>query len=415
MKRYGAVLICMLVFDAHAATLQSLTRQCRANGAEACHDLGYRYDQKGEMSKAATFYKHACDLRHAMGCYRLAELYLVGAGVTQSDASFITYTQKACRLGYAKSCSFGQKAAPVKQTTEVHKKKPKVLRIHTDALGKITVHTKYIDRRRRIIQIDASMTNLWGRASGWLSFSFPQLSHNTLIKSTFDGFDHVKAYPKGFSIYNTAEKKAMRSRYLLVEGEAKHWARRRTCKTTISLKVPPEIETLTLYVRGTLKRGKQIRSFPKKGTVGQQGFHNYRYSIPLGADRQKESAGNNSVSLEHISPIPSGLPTNALSRRDKLILLDQLFSLSYFHRERKAFEKQLNETLFGGATYLSFIKTYRCKPKQGSNQSRCILTLTGEVSRENKPMHWEFRVTFTARKEDTGAKITAIDSLDLLE
>ena len=147
MKKYTVFLLCISVFGAYAATLQGLAAKCKKNNAAACHDLGYRYDQKGKEKQAAVFYRQACDLHHAMGCYRLAELHLVGAGVTQSDASFITYTQKACRLGYAKICSFGQKAAPVKQTTEVHEKKPKDLRIHTDALGKITVHTKYIDRQ----------------------------------------------------------------------------------------------------------------------------------------------------------------------------------------------------------------------------------------------------------------------------
>ena len=106
MKKYRIIFSFLLLISLHAATPQQLTRQCHNKSGQACDGLGYLYDQKGKVNKAAKLYKRACDLRYAMGCYHLAELYLVGSGVVQSDASFITYTQKACTLGYKKSGSF---------------------------------------------------------------------------------------------------------------------------------------------------------------------------------------------------------------------------------------------------------------------------------------------------------------------
>lgn len=415
MKKYTVFLLCISVFGAYAATLQGLAAKCKKNNAAACHDLGYRYDQKGKEKQAAVFYRQACDLHHAMGCYRLAELYLVGSGVAQSDASFITYTQKACKLGYTKSCSVGQKVKSAKKRVQTLAKQPKNILIKAEAVGSIAVRVKYLDRQKRIIQIHASMTNHFGQASGWLSFSFPGIRQNRVVKSSAKGFDHIKTYPEGSDIYNAQQKKAMKSRYLLVEGETKHWPKRRTCNATITLKVPPGIKHLTLYVRGTFKRGKQIQTLPTKGKVGQQGFYNYRYNIPMGTGKQKELAYSDTVASGYTLPAPSDLPETPLTRRDKLMLLDQLFSLSYFHRERKAFEKQLQETLFGGATYLSFIKVYRCKPQKGSSKHRCMLTLAGEANKKNKPVRWEFHVTFSAKKEGEEPRILSIDTLDLLE
>lgn len=102
MKKYSTVFSLFLLLNLHAVALKNPTKQCQNKSGKACDNLGYLYDQKGKVKKAAKFYKRACDLRYAMGCYHLAELYLVGSGVAQNDASFITYTQKACTLGYKK-------------------------------------------------------------------------------------------------------------------------------------------------------------------------------------------------------------------------------------------------------------------------------------------------------------------------
>jgi len=419
MKKYSIVFSLLLLLNLHAVTLQNLVQQCQNKSATSCHDLGSLYDQKGEVKKAAKFYRRACTLHNAMGCYHLAELYLVGSGVTQSDSSFITYAQKACRLGYKKSCSFLQKAQPAikspKQTKSSLKKQSDKTTVIKSVFALIWVSAKLINRQERIVQINASMTNHFNQASGWLSFSFPDIRRNILLSSKSDGFDHITAYTKGSSIFNTTRKKPMYSSYLLIEGEAKQWAKKRSKKATITLKVPPEISQLTLYVRGTLKHGNQIKSIPTKGAIGQQGFHNYKLTIPIGIAPQSAPVTKSYTAPSFSAPKISAAPQVVLTRRDKLLLLDQLLNLSYFHRERKAFEKQLKETLFGGATYLTYIKEYRCKPKRGTHKSRCSLKLAGQTSRGGSIIRWEFHVAFTAKKESGELKITEMHSLDLLE
>ena len=419
MKKFTAVLSLLLLLSLHAATPENLMQKCQNKSGKACHDLGYLYDQKGKVKKAAKFYKRACDLRHAIGCYHLAELYLVGSGVVQSDASFITYTQKACTLGYKKSCSFSKKAQPASKTTKPnksgHKKAFNKAVLKDRTFGSITVHAKLIDKQKRIVQIDASMINRFSQASGWLSFSFPGIGQDILLKSRSDGFDRIRSYPKASNIFSITHKKPMRSGYLLIEGEAKHWAKNQTKKATIPLKVPPQISQLTLYVRGSLKHKNRIKSIPKKGAVGQQGFHNRKLIIPIGTAPQSTSILSSSTRSIGTIPKASSLPQVVLNRRDKLLLLDELLDLSYYHRERKAFEKQLKETLFGGAKYLTYIKSYRCIPRRGSNKSRCSLKLIGQTSKGKRIIRWEFQAAFTARKEAGELKITEMHSLDLLE
>jgi len=419
MKKYSAIFSLFLLLNLHAVTLKNLTQQCQNNNGQACDNLGYLYDQKEKTKKAAKLYKRACHLRYAMGCYHLAELYLVGSGVVQSDASFITYTQKACALGYKKSCSFGKKAQPahkiIKQNKPIHTKKFNQAVIKDRAFGSITIHAKLIDKQKRIVQIDASMTNRYAQASGWLSFSFPDIGQDILLKSQSNGFDHIRSYPKASNIFSITQKKPIRSGYLLIEGEAKHWAKNQTKNATITLKIPPQIGQLTLYIRGSLKQKNRIKSIPQKGTVGQQGFYNYALIIPIGAAPQSISTPSpNTLSISTIHKAPSP-PQTVLNRRDKLLLLDKLLSLSYYHRERKAFEKQLKETLFGGAKYLTFIKSYHCEPRKGSKKSRCSLKLVGQTSRGKDIIRWEFHAAFTAQKEAGELKITEMHALDLLE
>lgn len=419
MKKYSTVFSLFLLLNLHAVALKNPTKQCQNKSGKACDNLGYLYDQKGKVKKAAKFYKRACDLRYAMGCYHLAELYLVGSGVAQNDASFITYTQKACTLGYKKSCSFSKKAQPIskitKQNTPTYKNKSNKTVLKDRTFGSITVRAKLIDKQKRIVQIDASMTNRFSQASGWLSFSFPGIGQDILLKGQSDGFDRIRSYPKASSIFNITQKKPMQSGYLLIEGEAKQWAKKQTKKATLTLKIPPQVSQLTLYIRGSLKHKNSIKSIPKKGAIGQQGFYNHKLTIPIGTVPKSTSTLSSGTLSIGTTPKASSLPQVVLNRRDKLLLLDQLLDLSYYHRERKAFEKQLKETLFGGAKYLTYIKSYHCTPRRGSNKSRCSLKLAGQTSKEEHSVRWEFQAAFTAKKENGKLKITEMHSLDLLE
>ncbi len=423
IKKYSILFSFFLFISPHAATLHQLTQQCQNKSGQACHDLGFLYDQKGKVDKASKLYRRACDLHHAMGCYRLAELYLIGSGVKQSDSHFATYAKKACDLGYKKSCSFDKQLQPaimlIQQTTNHTKTISKNIVIKEKSLGNIVFRARLINKEKRLIQIDASMTNHLGKASGWLSFSFPHVTQDILLKSQTTGFDRIRSYPEGKSIFNITHKKPMQSKYLLIEGEAMHWEKGQVKKAAITLRIPPQLSQLTLYVRGSFKYKNKIKSIPKKGTVGQQGFHNHELIIPVGTS--VNTAPKSISMIVSDTPLVGTVPQAApppqivLNRKDKLLLLDQLLDLSYYHRERKAFEKQLKETLFGGAKYLTYIKSYRCTPKRGSHKSRCSLKLVGQTTAGKERVHWEFQAAFTAKKEAGELKITEMHSLDLLE
>ncbi len=423
MSRYLSVLLLVLTLHLQALTLGQLDQQCKKKSSRSCYDLATLYDQKGKVTQAATLYKRACTLNYALGCYKLGELYLVGSGVKQSDASFISYMQKACRLGYQKSCSFSQKAKPAIKTAKkravVSSKKSQGIIIKGEHHGIIKVYARLIDKKKRIVQIDASMVNHFMQASGWLSFSFPDILTDQATSLKTNGFDHIKSYPKGYSIYSTAQKKAIQSSYLLIEADAKRWKKKKQKTAYIKIKVPENINHLTLYIRGILKHGEKESAIPTKGSIGQQGFANYKLIIPIGfgkkaAYTQKAVAGTKMPLSTSSIPTPMQLQS-ILSRRDKLVLLDQLLDLSYYHRERKGFEKQLKETLFGNAKYLTWIKSYHCSPKRGTYKSRCTLKIAGQAVKENRNINWEFHVEFTAKKDEEGLKITEMHSLDLLE
>jgi hypothetical protein len=411
----------MLTLHLPATTLKELNQQCKQKSPKSCYDLAILYDQKDKTTQAAKLYKRSCGLNYALGCYKLGELYLVGSGVKQSDASFISYMQKACRLGYQKSCSFSQKAKPAikvgKKRATVSSKKSQRITIKGEHHGTIKVHARLIDRKERIVQIDASMVNHFMQASGWLSFSFPDIQTDQSISLKSNGFDHIKSYPKGYSIYSTAQKKAIQSSYLLIEADAKQWKKKKQKTAYIKIKVPENIDHLTLYIRGVLKHGEKESAIPIKGSIGQQGFSNYKLVIPVGFGKKVGYAQNGVVGTKMIpnsTPTPIQ-PQSILNRRDKLVLLDQLLDLSYYHRERKAFEKQLKETLFGNAKYLTWIKSYHCSPRKGTSKSRCTLKIAGKAIKKNRTINWEFHVAFTAKKDKEGLRITEMHSLDLLE
>ena len=134
------------------------------------------------------------------------------------------------------------------------------------------------------VQITASMQNLSYENKGWLSLSFPQLTAKEAIKNIqTQGFKSVQAYPKGSNIYNNEHKKAVKSAYLLVEGEDTQWQYNDTHSITLSVVPPSTDKELILDIRGNFKSKEKSIMLPKEyeGIKGQQGFTNYRVFIAL--------------------------------------------------------------------------------------------------------------------------------------
>ena len=422
MNRWVLSLLLSLSCSLYAVSLQTLQKQCLAKVPVACHDLGVLYDLKSDLSRAATHYRQACDLKHAPGCYKLAELYLLGSGVAQSDTKFQKLMQRACRLGYQKGCSALRKPStlsvvPAAPKQRAHRSSTATalpsVHITRKDIGTIDAAVSLADQKQRIIEIDAVMRNDFAEADGWFSFSFPQLHSDHSVTLTTKGFTRINAYPQGYSIYSIAKHKAIPGRYLLIEAEARSWQKGHNKTVHIRIKVPESVKRLKIDIRGTLKQGKKLVSFPEKGSIGQQGFANYRIEVPIGIGRRSTSGMHLQLGTTRATEQPQ--EEIQLTRRQKLLLLDQLFDLSYYHRQRKAFEAQLRQTLFGGTHYLSWIKEYRCTPLRGTGKSRCRLRLGGQGVKSDRSVSWEFDVQFSAEKTAEGVKITEIHSLDLLE
>lgn len=430
--------MCTLILSSHADTLKSLDQKCKNKSSRACYELGIIHDQKAKVTLATKYYRQSCDLNYALACYKLGEQYLVGSGVKQSDAAFIRYMKKSCSLGYKKSCSFTAQAKPaIKPTKKIKNKKivelkavkktkptriiknsslamPNDIVIEVKNIGKIKIYAKVINKQKRIVQIKASMTNHHAQDSAWLSFSFPDIQQSALISNKSKGFAHIRSYPEGKSIYNIKQKKAMKSRYLLIEGEVKNWGKKVTKEVDIKIKIPHNIKILTIYTRATLKQGGKLKRIPRQGSMGQQGFHNHKITLNIGLGKKSVSIATTQLSALE-APHELVLTQASLSRKDKLVLLDKLLELSYYHRQRKAFEKQLSETLFGNAKYLTYIKSYDCKAKKRTGTHRCNIKISGQISKKNKSVSWEFHAEFTAKKDSDGLRITEMHSLDLLE
>ncbi len=134
------------------------------------------------------------------------------------------------------------------------------------------------------VLITASMQNLSYENKGWLSLSFPQLTAKEAITSVqTQGFKGVQLYPKASNIYHNEHKKAIKSTYLLVEGEDTQWNHNDTHSITLTL-VPSSTEKeLILDIRGNFKSKEKSIMLPSEyeGVKGQQGFTNYRVFIAL--------------------------------------------------------------------------------------------------------------------------------------
>lgn len=134
------------------------------------------------------------------------------------------------------------------------------------------------------VKITAKMQNFSYHNKGWFSLSFPQLSSKSAVVSlNKQGFTLANAYPKGSKIYNQELKKAIRSDYLLVEGEDSDWNIDKVNTITLTLTPPAKAKQLILDIRGNLKSKATTLMLPDEynGVKGQQGFTNYRVFIEL--------------------------------------------------------------------------------------------------------------------------------------
>jgi len=118
----------------------------------------------------------------------------------------------------------------------------------------------------------------------WLSLSFPGLKKRQAVKiSASQGFKSTQGYSAGSKIYHTVKKKAVKSKYLLVEGETRRGDEGKNKQLSLIVTVPRESKSLRIRVRTSFKNGKKLTTMPSEweGVKGQQGFTNYELTFPL--------------------------------------------------------------------------------------------------------------------------------------
>lgn len=90
-------------------------KACDRGDASACLDAGVLYDhsfaalpQGSDPGKALAFYRKACALKSAKGCFAVGESYFVGWGkdekTSKRAADKAEAYRKACELGHAPGC-----------------------------------------------------------------------------------------------------------------------------------------------------------------------------------------------------------------------------------------------------------------------------------------------------------------------
>lgn len=85
-------------------------RQCARGEPGSCGRMGF-YHEQGEhfprsATKAAAFYRQACDADYAVGCASLGSLLVRGEGVARDVEAGVALVQKACDLGDPRYCAF---------------------------------------------------------------------------------------------------------------------------------------------------------------------------------------------------------------------------------------------------------------------------------------------------------------------
>jgi S1-C subfamily serine protease len=136
------------------------------------------------------------------------------------------------------------------------------------------------------IKLIGVMKNLGKDAyMGGLTLSFPQFRH-TLGQYHKNTFDTISKYSPPDKIYNTRLKKAIKSRYYMIEGWENGWKRGKEKDFFIELKIPSDIKEIVVNVRGILiyknKNHKKEIKIPKQSNIkDQQSYFVKKLIIPI--------------------------------------------------------------------------------------------------------------------------------------
>jgi len=127
------------------------------------------------------------------------------------------------------------------------------------------------DSRDKILSVSMSLNKSYKNV--WLSLSLPQFtSKGAITYLSKEGFESVNTYGQNDKIYNKKAHRALKAKYLLIEGEAKNSEEYQDY--AMSFKINQSFDELVLYIRVVAKdtKRKTINLTTTANRMDQQGF-----------------------------------------------------------------------------------------------------------------------------------------------
>ena len=151
-----------------------------------------------------------------------------------------------------------------------------------DEKGELHTIFKYIGHHKFELDISANLTNNYKNL--WLSIGVPQYRDGKGIYIVdYKGLDRFSIYPAKSRIFNIEQRRAIRSKYLLIEGSKKRYELYSNISAKIILKTPIHLDSICVEIRLSAKNRK-IESFLNDGFEDQQGFLSKRLCLPNPTD-----------------------------------------------------------------------------------------------------------------------------------
>lgn len=106
------IILCTAVLGvfAFASEFDELLAKCDKGDAQACFNVGEAYDLGDfdlpiDYVSAAKYYAKSCELKNAVGCYNLADMYERGEGVKKDAKKAMEFYKTACDNDHANACN----------------------------------------------------------------------------------------------------------------------------------------------------------------------------------------------------------------------------------------------------------------------------------------------------------------------
>jgi hypothetical protein len=169
----------------------------------------------------------------------------------------------------------------------------------SDKTSHLKLDLKTVYENEKVL-VTLKVKNLYKNGKGGISLSFPQFSKRTrIISKNKKGFSKVDVFNSGSKIWNKHAKKALPSKYLLVEGWSNTWKKNEIKELILEIDTK-KMSSLIIQTRGNLISNKKKLAIPNKGNTGQQGYEVLVLQVPLANSGTKNKNLSSKVGKKYI-------------------------------------------------------------------------------------------------------------------